>query len=140
MSDMTRLKMETKDMVADNVQKIAALFPNCVTEKETVDGKLEKGINWKMLKQMLKGKVIDGEEAYEFTWVGKKAAVVEANKPIRKTLRPCKEESKVSGKPSGVSHIRKEPDQHRSGSNFICSSSGFRHSKAGSFPAIQDVF
>ena len=94
MSDMTRLKMETKDMVADNVQKIAALFPNCVTEKETVDGKLEKGINWKMLKQMLKGKVIDGEEAYEFTWVGKKAAVVEANKPIRKTLRPCKEESK----------------------------------------------
>lgn len=94
MSDMIRLKMETKDMVADNVQKIAALFPNCVTEKETVDGKLEKGINWKMLKQMLKGKVIDGEEAYEFTWVGKKAAVVEANKPIRKTLRPCKEESK----------------------------------------------
>ena len=94
MSDMIRLKMETKDMVADNVQKIAALFPNCVTEKETVDGKLEKGINWKMLKQMLKGKVIDGEEAYEFTWVGKKAAVVEANTPIRKTLRPCKEESK----------------------------------------------
>jgi adenine-specific DNA-methyltransferase len=46
-----------------------------------------------MLKQMLSDGVIDGDEAYEFTWVGKKAAIVEANKPIRKTLRPCKEES-----------------------------------------------
>ena len=94
MGDAIKMKLETKDMAAENVQKIAALFPNCVTEKETADGRLEKAINWKMLKQMLKGKVIDGEEAYEFTWVGKKAAIVEANKPIRKTLRPCKEESK----------------------------------------------
>lgn len=46
-----------------------------------------------MLKQMLSGEVINGDEAYEFTWVGKKASIVEANKPIRKTLRPCKEES-----------------------------------------------
>lgn len=46
----------------------------------------------------------------------------------------------VNEKPSCVSHIRKEPDRRRSGSNFICSSSGFRHSKAGIFPAIQDVF
>lgn len=94
MGDAIKMKLETKDMAAENVQKIANLFPNCVTEKETADGRLEKAINWKMLKQMLKGKVIDGEEAYEFTWVGKKAAIVEANKPIRKTLRPCKEESK----------------------------------------------
>jgi len=42
---------------------------------------------------MLSGDVLEGDEAYEFTWVGKKAAIVEANKPIRKTLRPCKEES-----------------------------------------------
>ena len=94
MGDAIKMKLETKDLVAENVQKIANLFPNCVTEKETADGRLEKAINWKMLKQMLKGKVIDGEEAYEFSWVGKKAAIVEANKPIRKTLRPCKEESK----------------------------------------------
>ena len=94
MGDAIKMKLETKDMAAENVQKIANLFPNCVTEKEKADGRLEKAINWKMLKQMLKGKVIDGEEAYEFTWVGKKAAIVEANKPIRKTLRPCKEESK----------------------------------------------
>ena len=46
-----------------------------------------------MLRQMLSGEVIEGDEAYEFTWVGKKAAIVEANRPIRKTLRPCPEES-----------------------------------------------
>lgn len=50
-------------------------------------------INFELLKQMLSSDVIDGDEAYEFTWVGKKASIVEANKPIRKTLRPCKEES-----------------------------------------------
>ena len=57
------------------------------------DGKLKKAINFDLLRQMLSGDVIEGNEAYEFTWVGKKAAIVEANKPIRKTLRPCKEES-----------------------------------------------
>ena len=57
------------------------------------DGKPKKAINFDLLQQMLSGDVIEGDEAYEFTWVGKKAAIVEANKPIRKTLRPCKEES-----------------------------------------------
>ena len=46
-----------------------------------------------MLKQMLSEDIVDGEEAYEFTWVGKKESIVEANKPIRKTLRPAPEES-----------------------------------------------
>ena len=85
--------MESVDMTEQNIEKIGALFPNCITEAVGEDGKLKKAINFEMLKQMLSGDVIDGEEAYEFTWVGKKAAMVEANKPIRKTLRPCKEES-----------------------------------------------
>lgn len=85
--------MESVDMTEQNIEKIGALFPNCITEAVGEDGKLKKAINFGMLKQMLSSDVIDGEEAYEFTWVGKKAAMVEANKPIRKTLRPCKEES-----------------------------------------------
>jgi adenine-specific DNA-methyltransferase len=56
-------------------------------------GKPKKAVNFELLHQMLSDDVIDGDEAYEFTWVGKKASIVEANKPIRKTLRPCKEES-----------------------------------------------
>lgn len=54
---------------------------------------MKKAVNFDLLRQMLSGDVLEGDEAYEFTWVGKKAAIVEANKPIRKTLRPCKEDS-----------------------------------------------
>jgi len=91
--------MESVDMTAQNVEKIAALFPNCVTEAldeehSTPEHKIyKKVINFDMLRQMLSGGVLEGDEAYEFTWVGKKAAIVEANKPIRMTLRPCPEES-----------------------------------------------
>lgn len=92
--------MQTPNLTAQNIDKIAALFPNCITEmldeeKSTTDHKVYKrGINFELLKQMLSPDVVDGDEAYEFTWVGKKASIVEANKPIRKTLRPCPEESK----------------------------------------------
>ena len=91
---MEKMRMESVDMTAQNVEKIGALFPNCVTETMGEDGKLRKAINFDMLRQMLSGDVVEGDEAYEFTWVGKKAAIVEANKPIRKTLRPCPEKSK----------------------------------------------
>ena len=90
---MDKMRMESIDMTEQNIEKIGALFPNCITEAKDTDGKLKKAINFDMLRQMLSGDVIEGDEAYEFTWVGKKAAIVEANKPIRKTLRPCKEES-----------------------------------------------
>ena len=90
---MDKMRMESIDMTAQNIEKIGALFPNCVTETKDADGKPKKAINFDLLRQMLSGDVIEGDEAYEFTWVGKKAAIVEANKPIRKTLRPCKEES-----------------------------------------------
>ena len=90
---MEKMRMESVDMTAQNIDKIAELFPNCITEAEGEDGKLKKVVNFDILRQMLSGEVIEGDEAYEFTWVGKKAAIVEANKPIRKTLRPCPEES-----------------------------------------------
>ena len=97
---MEHMKFESPDMTAQNIDRIAALFPNCVTEmldeeRSTPEKKVYKrAINFEMLKQMLSPDVVDGDEAYEFTWVGKKAAIVEANKPIRKTLRPCMAESK----------------------------------------------
>ena len=91
---MDKLRMETPDLTSENIDRIAALFPNCVTEMQDENGKLKRGINFEMLKQMLSPDVVDGDECYEFTWVGKKASIVEANKPIRKTLRPCPEESK----------------------------------------------
>lgn len=92
--------MQTPNLTSQNIDKIAALFPNCITEmldeeKSTPDRKVYKrGINFELLKQMLSPDVVDGDESYEFTWVGKKASIVEANKPIRKTLRPCPAESK----------------------------------------------
>lgn len=89
-----KMRMESVDMTAQNIEKIGAMFPNCITETIDENGKPKKAINFELLKQMLADEVIDGDEAYEFTWVGKKAAIVEAHKPIRKTLRPCKEESK----------------------------------------------
>lgn len=90
---MDKMRMESVDMTAQNIERIGALFPNCITETKGEDGKMKKAINFDLLRQMLSGDVIEGDEAYEFTWVGKKAAIVEANRPIRKTLRPCKEES-----------------------------------------------
>lgn len=91
---MDKMKFETPDLTSENIDRIAALFPNCVTEMRDEGGKLKRGINFEMLKQMLSPDVVDRDECYEFTWVGKKASIVEANKPIRKTLRPCPEESK----------------------------------------------
>lgn len=91
---MDHMKFETPDLTAQNIEKLAALFPGCVTEGPDGRGGLKKAVNFDLLKQMLSDAVLEGDEAYEFTWVGKKAAIVEANKPIRKTLRPCPEESK----------------------------------------------
>lgn len=91
---MDKLRMESPDMTAQNIDRIAALFPNCITEAPDGRGGIQRAVNFELLKQMLSPDVVDGDEHYEFTWVGKKASIVEANKPIRKTLRPCPEESK----------------------------------------------
>ena len=95
------MRMESIDMTAQNIEKIGTLFPNCITETKDENGKPKKAINFDLLRQMLSSDVIEGDEAYEFTWVGKKEAIVEANKPIRKTLRPVmKDETVPTGEDS----------------------------------------
>jgi len=86
--------MQTVDGIARNIEKLEELFPNCVTETRGEDGALKKAINFDVLRQLLSGEIAESPEAYDFTWVGKKDALAEAHKPIRKTLRPCPEESR----------------------------------------------
>ena len=85
--------MESLNIKEANIDKIGALFPNCITETTDENGKLKKAINFDTLRAILGMDIAEGDEAYEFKWVGKKAAIAEANKPIRKTLRPCADES-----------------------------------------------
>ena len=91
---MNHMAFETPDMVAGNIDKIAALFPSAITEMRGEDGEIRRGVNFEVLKQLLSREVVDGDECYEFTWVGKKAAMAEAARPITKTLRPVKEDSR----------------------------------------------
>ena len=90
---MEKMRMESLNLTSQNIEKIEALFPNCITESKDESGQLRKSVNFKMLKQILSEDIVDGEESYEFTWVGKKESIVEANKPIRKTLRLAPKES-----------------------------------------------
>lgn len=91
---MEHLNMQSMDKVAANVAKIRELFPNCVTERINNEGKLEHAIDFDMLKQELSEHVVDGlQERYQFTWPDKRKAILAANAPINKTLRPCREES-----------------------------------------------
>ena len=86
--------METHDQTESNIVKIANIFPNVISEKLNSNGEITKTINFELLKQELLPETLTGEEVYEFTWVGKKDAVVEANKSTQKILRPFQEESK----------------------------------------------
>lgn len=90
---MDKMKLESADIISKNIKKIAELFPNCITETEDENGNLKKAINFDILKQDLSKDLVKGKECYEFTWVGKKESIIEANRPIRKTLRPCKKDS-----------------------------------------------
>lgn len=90
---MDKMRMESSNITEKNVEKIGHIFPNCVTETADENGKPKKAINFELLKQMLTDDIIEGDEAYELSWAGKKASIVEANRPIRKTLRPMKERS-----------------------------------------------
>ena len=91
---MEKLKMQSHDVIGSNTQKIAQLFPNCVTERLGKDGKPELAIDFEKLQAELSNEVItEGEERYQFTWPDKRAAVRLANTPITMTLRPCREES-----------------------------------------------
>ena len=91
---MDKMKCETGDGVVRNVDKIAAMFPQVVTEVKGENGKITRAVKWDVLKELLSGEYVEGGECYDFTWPGKRAAIAEAARPIRKTLRPCKAESK----------------------------------------------
>ena len=90
---MDKLKMMSMDRTSENIEKIRAIFPNCVTEVLR-DGKEECAIDFDMLRQELSKDIVEGrEERYQMTWPDKKKAILLANSQIDKTLRPCREES-----------------------------------------------
>lgn len=93
---MEKMRMESMDIVAQNVENIGNLFPDCITEARDENGKIQKVVDRDRLMQKFSHKIIGGgtTERYEFTWVGKNASKVEANTTTNKTLRPCIEESK----------------------------------------------
>ena len=91
---MDKLKMHSPDLVADNIDKIAALFPNCITEGRDEDGSVRRMVDFDLLRQELSGQLVEGpQERYTLSWPGKNEAILAANAPIAKTLRPCEEES-----------------------------------------------
>ena len=91
---MENMKMKSFDVIGSNTQKIAQLFPNCVTERKCKDGKPKLAIDFEKLQAELSNEIIgEGEERYQFTWPDKRAAVRLANIPTTMTLRPCREES-----------------------------------------------
>lgn len=90
-----KLNLDSKNLIESNIDKIAKLFPNTITESRDSLGTLRKSIDFDKLKQELSSVIADeSKERYEFTWPGKKAAMVEANVRINKTLRPILEDSK----------------------------------------------
>ena len=91
---MDKLRMQTANKANENFQKLAALFPNAVTETIDENGEVVRAIDKDVLMQEISCTVVDGkEERYQFTWPDKKKSVLLANAPISKTLRPCREES-----------------------------------------------
>ena len=91
---MDKLEMQTPNFTDENIEKLAELFPNCVTESRNDKGMVKKAIDFDLLKQELSENIVDGpRERYQINWPGKKEALVTANTPINKTLRPCREES-----------------------------------------------
>lgn len=89
------MKLHTPNLTAENIEKLAALFPNCVTETaDEKTGQLKRAIDFDQLRQELSGHIVEGpRERYHLDWPGKREALLAANAPIAKTLRPCREES-----------------------------------------------
>jgi len=91
---MEKLKMHSPNLAESNIAKLAELFPNCVTESMDEDGKLKKMVDFDLLRQELSETVVEGpQERYHLNWPGKREALLIANAPVAKTLRPCREES-----------------------------------------------
>jgi adenine-specific DNA-methyltransferase len=91
---MEKLKLHTPDLTAENIAKLAALFPDCITEARDENGKLTRAVDFDQLRQELSTSIVEGpRERYQLDWPGKREALLAANAPIAKTLRPCREES-----------------------------------------------
>ena len=91
---MKKLKMHSPDLTAENIAKIRVMFPNCVTEATDENGKPRLAVDFDQLRQELSDSIVEGaQERYRLDWPGKRAALLAANAPIAKTLRPCREES-----------------------------------------------
>lgn len=92
---MDKLKLHTPNLTAENIEKLAVLFPNCFTEaKDEKTGQLKHAIDFDQLRQELSDHIVEGpRERYHLDWPGKREALLAANAPIAKTLRPCREES-----------------------------------------------
>lgn len=86
---MEKLKMHSPDLVAGNIEKIAALFPNCITEAKDAKGKITRAVDFDLLRQELSGSLVEGAiERYHIDWPGKRKALLHSNAPIAKTIRP----------------------------------------------------
>jgi len=91
---MDKLKMQTPNLIDKNIEQIATLFPNVITETKDEEGNSKRAVDFDMLKQLLSDVLVDDEdERYRLDWPGKKASLLKANTPINKTLRPCRDES-----------------------------------------------
>ena len=91
---MDKLKMHSPDLIETNIARLAELFPNCVTEARDAKGELKHVIDFDLLRQDLAASIVEGpQERYQLNWPGKREALLTANAPIARTLRPCREES-----------------------------------------------
>ena len=91
---MDKLKMHSSNLTEANIAKLAELFPNCITEARDAKGKLKQSVDFDLLRQELSSSIVEGpQERYQLNWPGKREALLTANAPIAKTLRPCREDS-----------------------------------------------
>ena len=91
---MDKLKMHSTNQTEANIAKLAELFPNCITEARDAKGELKKAVDFDLLRQELSPSVVEGpQERYQLNWPGKREALLAANAPIAKTLRPLRKES-----------------------------------------------
>lgn len=91
---MEKMKMHSPNLTQDNITRIKELFPGCVTEAYDENGTLKLAVDFDQLRQELSESIVEGpQERYHLNWPGKREALLTANAPIAKTLRPCREES-----------------------------------------------
>src|SRR3546814_10198944 len=91
---MNKLKMHSPDLTQDNIARIRDLFPSCITETRDEHGAIRLAIDFNQLRQELSDSIVEGpQERYQLNWPGKREALLTANTPISKTLRPCRDES-----------------------------------------------